>query len=143
MRLDLGYAKSGARPAGVVLPLHLGDRPGPARQAAMVGKPLSLPWLRGRVDWHIHGPASRPGGSTGNGREAATLESNDPVPMASDRQMARYASALVQAGLFHLGGRHGRRRSNVSADVLRSFSKHLKNVADELEAPPKPGHTTH
>ncbi len=34
-------------------------------------------------------------------------------------------------------------RSNVSADVLRSFGEDLKNVADELEAPPKPGDTTH
>jgi hypothetical protein len=34
-------------------------------------------------------------------------------------------------------------RSNVSADVLRSFREDLKNVADELEAPPKPGDTTH
>jgi hypothetical protein len=34
-------------------------------------------------------------------------------------------------------------RSNVSPDVLRSFGKDLKNVADELEAPPKPGDTTH
>ena len=32
----------------VVRLMRLGDRPGPARQAAMVGKPpaLSLPWLR-------------------------------------------------------------------------------------------------
>jgi hypothetical protein len=34
-------------------------------------------------------------------------------------------------------------RSNVSPDVLRSFGDDLKNVADELEAPPKPGDTTH
>ena len=34
-------------------------------------------------------------------------------------------------------------RSNVSADVLRSFGEDLKNVADELEAPPEPGDTTH
>ena len=34
-------------------------------------------------------------------------------------------------------------RSNVSADVLRSFGEDLKSVADELEAPPKPGDTTH
>jgi uncharacterized protein with HEPN domain len=34
-------------------------------------------------------------------------------------------------------------RSNVSADVLRSFGEDLKNVADELEALPKPGDTTH
>src|ERR1044072_2284722 len=34
-------------------------------------------------------------------------------------------------------------RSNVSADVLRSFGEDLKNVADELEAPPKPADTTH
>jgi hypothetical protein len=34
-------------------------------------------------------------------------------------------------------------RSNVSADVLRSFGEDLKNMADELEAPPKPGDTTH
>ena len=34
-------------------------------------------------------------------------------------------------------------RSNVSAEVLRSFGEDLKNVADELEAPPKPGDTTH
>jgi hypothetical protein len=34
-------------------------------------------------------------------------------------------------------------RSNVSADVLGSFGEDLKNVADELEAPPKPGDTTH
>jgi hypothetical protein len=32
-------------------------------------------------------------------------------------------------------------RSNVSADVLRSFGEDLQNVADELEAPPKPGDT--
>jgi hypothetical protein len=30
-------------------------------------------------------------------------------------------------------------RSNVSADVLRSFGEDLKNVADELTAPPEPG----
>lgn len=34
-------------------------------------------------------------------------------------------------------------RSNVSPDVLRSFGEDLKNLADELEAPPKPGDTTH
>ena len=34
-------------------------------------------------------------------------------------------------------------RSNVSADVLRSFGEDLKNVANELEAPPQPGDTTH
>jgi hypothetical protein len=34
-------------------------------------------------------------------------------------------------------------RSNVSADVLRSFGEDLKNVADELEADAKPGDTTH
>ena len=34
-------------------------------------------------------------------------------------------------------------RSNVSADVLRSFSEDLKNVADDLTAPPEPGDTTH
>jgi hypothetical protein len=34
-------------------------------------------------------------------------------------------------------------RSNVSPDVLRSFSENLKNVADELTAPPAPGDTTH
>jgi hypothetical protein len=34
-------------------------------------------------------------------------------------------------------------RSNVSADVLRSFGEDLKNIADELEAPPEPGDTTH
>lgn len=34
-------------------------------------------------------------------------------------------------------------RSNVSPDVLRSFGEDLKNVADELEAPPEPGDTTH
>jgi hypothetical protein len=34
-------------------------------------------------------------------------------------------------------------RSNVSSDVLRSFGQDLINVADELEAPSKPGDTTH
>jgi hypothetical protein len=34
-------------------------------------------------------------------------------------------------------------RSNVSSDVLRSFGQDLINVADELEAPPTPGDTTH
>ena len=34
-------------------------------------------------------------------------------------------------------------RSNVSSDGLRSFSEDLKNVADELTAPPEPGNTTH
>ena len=34
-------------------------------------------------------------------------------------------------------------RSNISADVLRSFGEDLKNVADELEAPPDSGDTTH
>jgi hypothetical protein len=34
-------------------------------------------------------------------------------------------------------------RSNVSADVLRSFGEDLKNIADELEATPSPGDTTH
>ena len=34
-------------------------------------------------------------------------------------------------------------RSNVSPDVLRSLGEDLKNVADELEAPPEPGDTTH
>jgi hypothetical protein len=34
-------------------------------------------------------------------------------------------------------------RSNVSADVLRSFGEDLKNIADELEATPWPGDTTH
>jgi len=34
-------------------------------------------------------------------------------------------------------------RSNVSPDVLRSFGEDLKNIADELEAAPKPGDTAH
>ena len=34
-------------------------------------------------------------------------------------------------------------RSNVSPDVLRSFSEDLKNIADELEASPERGDTTH
>jgi hypothetical protein len=34
-------------------------------------------------------------------------------------------------------------RSNGGADVLRTFSEDLKNVADELTAPPEPGDTTH
>ncbi len=34
-------------------------------------------------------------------------------------------------------------RSNVSPDVLRTFGQDLINVADELEAPPKQGDTTH
>ena len=34
-------------------------------------------------------------------------------------------------------------RSNVSADVRRSFGEDLLNVADELTAPPEPGDTTH
>jgi hypothetical protein len=34
-------------------------------------------------------------------------------------------------------------RSNVSADVIRSFGKDLQEVADELTAPPEPGDTTH
>jgi hypothetical protein len=34
-------------------------------------------------------------------------------------------------------------RSNVNPDVLRSFGEDLKNIADELEVPPKPGDTTH
>ena len=33
-------------------------------------------------------------------------------------------------------------RSN-SPDVLRSLGEDLKNIADELEAPPEPGDTTH
>ena len=34
-------------------------------------------------------------------------------------------------------------RSNVGPDVLRSFGEDLKNIADELEAAPKPGDTAH
>ena len=34
-------------------------------------------------------------------------------------------------------------RSNVSPDVLRTFGEDLKNIADELEAAPTPGETTH
>ena len=34
-------------------------------------------------------------------------------------------------------------RSNVSPDVLRSLGEDLKNIADELEATPEPGDTTH
>ena len=34
-------------------------------------------------------------------------------------------------------------RSNVSADVLRSFGEDLKNVADEFTAPPEPGGSIH
>ena len=32
-------------------------------------------------------------------------------------------------------------RSNVSADVIRSFGQDLQEVADELTAPPEPGDT--
>jgi len=31
----------------------------------------------------------------------------------------------------------------VSPDLLRWFGEDLKNIADELEAPPEPGDTTH
>ena len=34
-------------------------------------------------------------------------------------------------------------RSNGDHEVMRSFGEDLKNVADELEAPPEPGDTTH
>jgi hypothetical protein len=34
-------------------------------------------------------------------------------------------------------------RSNGDAEVMRSFGEDLKNVADELAAPPEPGDTTH
>ena len=34
-------------------------------------------------------------------------------------------------------------RSNVSPDVLRSLGEDLKNIADELEAAPEAGDTTH
>ena len=34
-------------------------------------------------------------------------------------------------------------RSNVSPDVLRSLGEDLKNVADDITAPPDPGDTTH
>ena len=34
-------------------------------------------------------------------------------------------------------------RTNGDADVVRSFGEDLKNVADELTAPPEPGDTTH
>ncbi len=34
-------------------------------------------------------------------------------------------------------------RTNGDADVMRSFGEDLKNVADELTAPPEPGDTTH
>jgi len=34
-------------------------------------------------------------------------------------------------------------RSNVSPDVLRTFGEDLKNIADELEAAPTSGDTTH
>ena len=34
-------------------------------------------------------------------------------------------------------------RSNVSPDALRSFGEDLQNIADELEAAPEPGDTTH
>ena len=34
-------------------------------------------------------------------------------------------------------------RSDVSPDVLRSLGEDLKNIADELEAPPEPCDTTH
>jgi hypothetical protein len=34
-------------------------------------------------------------------------------------------------------------RSNVGPDVLRSLGEDLKNIADELEATPEPGDTTH
>ena len=34
-------------------------------------------------------------------------------------------------------------RSNVSPDVLRSFGEDLKNIADELEAPPAPEDPRH
>jgi hypothetical protein len=34
-------------------------------------------------------------------------------------------------------------RSNVSPDLLRSLGEDLKNIADELEATPVPGDTTH
>ena len=34
-------------------------------------------------------------------------------------------------------------RSNVSPDVLRSFGEDLKTIADELEASPASGDTTH
>jgi hypothetical protein len=34
-------------------------------------------------------------------------------------------------------------RNNGDHEVMRSFGEDLQNVADELEAPPKPGDTTH
>jgi hypothetical protein len=34
-------------------------------------------------------------------------------------------------------------RTNGDPEVMRSFGEDLKNVADELTAPPEPGDTTH
>jgi hypothetical protein len=34
-------------------------------------------------------------------------------------------------------------RSNGDHEVMRSFGEDLKNMADELTAPPEPGDTTH
>lgn len=34
-------------------------------------------------------------------------------------------------------------RSNISADVMRSFGEDLQKIADELEAAPESGDTTH
>jgi hypothetical protein len=62
-----------------------------------------------------------------------------PTPLSARSELPRGPASNLQAWR----GGEVVLRSNVSADVLRSFGEDLKNVAEELEAPPEPGDTTH
>jgi hypothetical protein len=110
------------------------------------------------VDWHFHGPAWRPGGSDLSTARAESVDRPMPNPDPAATLLEKVlgeADALIRRRLEErpLQVPHlvlavtpeGQvvLRSNVSADVLRAFGKDLIDVADGLEAPPKPGDTRH
>ena len=142
----------------VVQRMHLGNRPGPARQAAMVRKrhALLLSGLQaGRPVAHTRSGMAA-GRAVIDGYRWIGLYRGMPKQDAAAilGEILSEADALIRLRLKeqglelpHLvvGATPDNQivvRSNGDHEVMRSFGEDLKNVADELEAPPEPGDTT-
>ena len=110
----------------------------------------------GHVEWHMHGPAWRPGHSAATYRQGArsqtmTRDMKDSATVI--RSILREADELIcrrrkesRLNVSHiLAGVTPDRKvvlhTNVSPDVLRWFGEDLKNIAQDITAAPKPDAT--
>jgi hypothetical protein len=137
----------GHEPRGV-LPAMVAE----ARASGASLKPLSPPVPQAGRRFFSHARVGHPSGR--RGRRLA-IRSTDGRCRPNPRNVLAEAHALVRLRLKEIGLEVPHLvvavtpdgevvlRSNVGPDVLRSLGEDLKNIADELEATPEPGDTTH